>query len=230
MKRIGTIISVLAIANVLAFGGFVGWLGQTGRLSMERLAAVREIFRETVAMEKARLEAQAKQEQAEKEAAKAEPSGPARTSSELVAMRLNATDVDMQRIERLRREVEDLQRKLRRDQAMLDERAAEFAQERDAFNAMRERLKQIEGADQFRKSVELLETIKSADAKQMLDELLQQGSQEQVVSYLNAMDGRASSKIIAEFVKDGQSDVAAQLLEALRTRGLEPAGSGEQTE
>ncbi len=227
MKRIWTIIVVLGLANVVALGGFVGWLGSSGRLSVDRLREIRAMLTETVADEQKRLDAEA--EQAAAEAAAADdgmPDGPPRSASELVAMRLAATEVDMQRIERLRREVEDLQRKLRRDQAMLDEQSAAFAQEREEFRLMRERLAEIEGAEQFRKSVGVLESLKSADAKEMLDVLLTDGQNEQVVSYLNAMEERTRSRVMTEFVKDGQADLAADLLESLRQRGLEAVATG----
>jgi hypothetical protein len=228
VKKIWTIIVVLGLANVFALGGFVGWLGYSGRLSMERLRSVREMFTETVDEEQARLADE--EAQAAAAAAAADnglPEGPARNASELVAMRLEATEVDMQRIERLRREVEDLQRKLRRDQTMLDTKSAEFADQREAFAAMRERIAAIEGSEQFKKSVGVLESLKSADAKAMLDELLTSGDREQVVSYLDAMEDRTRSRIMTEFVKDGQQDLAAELLESLRTRGLQAVANGE---
>ncbi|KAA0216642.1 MAG: hypothetical protein DYG94_08990 [Leptolyngbya sp. PLA3] len=227
MKRIWTVLSVLALANVVALGGFAGWLAQTGRLSIERLRQVREMFSETVAMEQSRLDAEA-QALADAEKAKSkELSGSARSASELVAMRLNATEVDLQRIERLRREVEDLQRMLQRDQASLDEQVVSFRKERDAFNAMRDRMREIEGGVQFKKSLAVLEGVRATEARDMLGTLLQEGSKEQVVSYLNAMDERARAKVLTEFIKAGQPDVAAELLESLRTRGIETPADGE---
>jgi hypothetical protein len=142
-------------------------------------------------------------------------------------MRLQATEIDMLRIDRLRREVEDLQRKLIRDQQVLDAQSSQLKGDREQFEAMRARLREIEGEEQFRKAVVALETQKAADATQMLTELLDAGESEQVVSYLNAMDERARSRIFAEFVKDGKPDLAAQLLESLRKRGLEAAAVGE---
>lgn len=229
MKRIWTVLSVLALANVVALGGFAGWLAQTGRLSVDRLRQVRQMFAETVAMEQARLDAEAKAA-ADAEAARSrELSGSARNASELVAMRLNATEVDLQRIERLRREVQDLQRMLQRDQTSLDEKVGAFHKEREAFNAMRQRMREIEGGDQFRKSLAVLEAVKPTEARDMLSTLLKDGATEQVVSYLNAMDERARAKVLTEFIKAGQPDVAAELLESLRTRGLETPADGEAT-
>lgn len=231
MKKIWTMIVVLGLANVFALGGFVGWLGSSGRLSVERLRAIREMLTETVAEEKARIDAELALAAAAAAAADdGMPTGLPRTASELVAMRLEATEVDMQRIERLRREVEDLQRKLRRDQTVLDAQSADLQAEREAFLAMRDRLTDIEGGEQFRKSVGVLESLKSADAKAMLDEMLTEGDREQVVSYLDAMEERSRSRIMTEFVKDGQQALAAELLESLRTRGLEAVANGETTD
>lgn len=227
MKRLWTVIIIIGLGNVIALGGFAGWLGSSGRLNLDRVREIRMMLSETIAQEQARLDAQAAQ--AEAEAAAADdgmPDGPPRSASELVSMRLVATEVDMQRIERLRREVEDLQRKLRRDQSMLDEQSATLAQEREEFRLMRERLARIEGAEQFRKSVGVLESLKSTDAKSMLAVLLNDGQNEQVVSYLNAMEDRIRSKIMTEFVKGGQAELAAELLESLRQRGLEAVATG----
>ena len=142
-------------------------------------------------------------------------------------MRLEATDVDRQRIERLRREVEDLQRKLRRDQKILDSKANDFKKQKEAFSAMRSRLAAIEGQEQFRKTVDLVNTLKPADAKALLDVLLKEDQEEQVVSYLDALEERARSRIMSEFIKDGQQELAAQLLESLRLRGLEATTDGD---
>ena len=49
MKRVWTIISILAVANLLALGGFVGWLKTSGRLNKERMQQLRELFAPTIA-------------------------------------------------------------------------------------------------------------------------------------------------------------------------------------
>src|SRR5437870_2751170 len=51
MKTAWLIISTLAIANVLAAGAFIGWLGATHRLSLERIDGVKHVFARTVAQE-----------------------------------------------------------------------------------------------------------------------------------------------------------------------------------
>jgi len=212
----------------MAAVGLVGWLVLSGRLDIDRLAKVREMFSETIDEQTARQdEEEAQQREAQAAAENGLPKGPPRSASELVAMRLEATAVDRQRIERLRREVEDLQRKLRRDQSMLDSRARDFKEKREAFIAMRARLAAIEGQEQFRKSVDLVNSLKPTDSKVLLDVLLNEGQEEQVVSYLDALEDRSRSRIITEFIKDGQQDMAANLLESIRLRGLETVVDGD---
>ncbi|MEY3022983.1 MAG: hypothetical protein RIS86_2181, partial [Planctomycetota bacterium] len=55
MKTLLRLVLVLAIANLFAFGGFVGWLVGSGRLDAARLERLRAMLAETVAEENARL-------------------------------------------------------------------------------------------------------------------------------------------------------------------------------
>ncbi|MBX3322833.1 MAG: hypothetical protein KF757_07560 [Phycisphaeraceae bacterium] len=227
MKAMWNTLAILALSNVLAIAGFVGWLVSSDRLNMDRARTIRAMLTETAAEQAAREKAEKDRQTLLEAQADEGPTGPARSASELVAMRLQATEIDVLRIERLRREIEDLQRKLARDQQVMDVQGAQFMQDRQQFEAMRARIREIEGNEQFRKAVVALETQKASDAREILSELLNEGAVEQVVSYLNAMDERVRSRVLAEFVKGGQPDLAAQLLESLRTRGLEAAAVGE---
>jgi FAD/FMN-containing dehydrogenase len=229
VKKLQTLILSIVIVNAVAIVGFSGWLLYTGRIDRERVQKVREIFKETVDQEKVRIEIETSQkEEANRASAVGAPGRPPRAASELVAMRLEATDVDRQRIERMRREVQDLQRKLRRDQTVLDIQASSFQENRDAFNAMRERLAEIEGHEQFKKTVDLLNSLKSNETMSILVVLIAEKKQEQVVSYLNALEERSRTRVFAEFIKDGQQELASDLLESLRLRGLEAGVDGEK--
>ena len=55
-------------------------------------------------------------------------------------------------------------------------------------------------------------------------ELIKQGKQDEVVEYLAAMQLRKSAAILDQFKADNEVPVAAQLLEASRTRGITPEG------
>ena len=55
MKTLLKLVLVLAVANLLAVAGFVGWLFASGRVDGDRVTRVRDIFRPTIAEEQASL-------------------------------------------------------------------------------------------------------------------------------------------------------------------------------
>lgn len=213
-----TVITTLALANLLAIIGFTLWLVASGRISGERLEHIRTVFAERLEDEAARLEAEAA-EAAEAEAA-AQEAEAARmipiSSGDRLAMQSQYDSVMQQSLERTRRALEDMRRTIELERSKLDEDMAEFERERDAFNAMRNRIAEIEGDEQFRKALTLYQSLQPKTAADTLKELYDQGEVDQVVAYLNAMESRKASKIVAQF----DPPVAADLLERLRTRGL----------
>lgn len=225
MKAIWNIITVMALANLIAIVGFVWWLHFSGRLNSERVQEVRALLAETIADQAARetTEAAEAEDQAQQQAEVERMAGPPVTASETLALRIETSEIDQQRIRLLERQVKNLTETLARERRKLDADRAAFETDRDDFNAMRERIAAIEGDEQFAKSVGVLEALKSADAKETLGRLIVT-DREQVVSYLDAMKPRTRSKIVTEFVKDGQADLAAELLEEIRVRGLETVG------
>lgn len=226
MRTIWTIVAVVAVANMLGVGAFLGWLSATGRLNGERLGEVREMLRETVAAQKAREqkeaeEAEAKRLAAEEEAKKKEAP---LTASESLQIAGQSDELRRQALERMRRESEDLRRTLTREREEVDRALARLGEERAAFDAMRKQISDQEGSEQFEKALRLYETLKPDQTKAAFQALIDRGEIDQVVSYLNAMQGRAAAKVLAEFTDAG---VAADLLERLRTRGLEARSDKE---
>ncbi len=225
MKAIWNIITVMALANLIAIIGFVWWLHFSGRLNMARVEAVRTMLSETIAEQASREAAEAAEAEAkaQQEAEAARMAGPPVTASETLSMRIETSEIDRQRIERLKREVKNLTETLARERRKLDEDRAAFEKQKQAFEDMRARIAAVEGDAQFAKSVEVLNKLDPADAKKTLAQLLTT-DREQVVSYLDSMSDRARKDVIAEFIKDGQQDVAAELLEEIRVRGLKAPG------
>ena len=82
----------------------------------------------------------------------------------------------------------------------------------------RDQIAAIEGDAQFKKTVTLLESVPPARASEMLLQIIEQGAPEQATAYLNAMQTRTASKILAQI---GDPTLAADLLERLRVYGLE---------
>lgn len=220
MKGLWIIISTIALANFLAMAGLIGWLQMTDRLDATRLNEVRELFSTTLTDKEntaAALKA-AEEEAAKKEAEAIRAGTPPLSAAEAMVSERVQGEQQRQHVERLRREVEDLQRSLARERDELDEEWKRLRAEQDAFQVMRQRLAELEGSEQFERALRLYESLKPDQTQALLQQLIDEGNIEQVVSYLDAMQTRTASKVLAEF-KDPA--VAAGLLERLRTRGLE---------
>lgn len=233
MKSIWTLVSILAVAHLLALGGFAGWLVGTGRLDGDRLERIREILAEDPG---AGDEAEGDAENEADDDASLQTV--ALSTDDRIDLLMEGSQINRQRKERLRREMQDLQRSHQREQDRLDQERQAFEAERASFRAELERLQEIDGGAQFRKSVKVLESLRAGEAMQTLlavidgavivDEgaavapegaSVREDGMRRAVSYLNAMQERARSKVMGEFVKQ-QPDLAAELLERLRTRGL----------
>jgi len=98
-----------------------------------------------------------------------------------------------------------------------------------AWEAMRERLTAQESTEQFQKAVKGYQALKADVAKDLLMSLIDTGERGQVISYLNAMSERSSAKIINAFAQDNPV-LAADLLEGIRTFGIETPDQGPMTD
>lgn len=226
MKSIWTVLSVLAVANLLALGGFVGWLKATDRLSAERLTAVRGLFVETVAQQKAKADGEAAKAAADQKAAaeKAKEGQPPLAASDVLNIKLEQGKADLERVESLKREVQILRETLQRERGQLDADRLALKKERDEFERARKIVADTEGNAQFKKALATLEGLKPDKAKTALQQLIDAKQVEQVVAYLNSMQERTRTKIVDEFLK-ADPKVATDLLERLRTRGMQARAS-----
>lgn len=174
MKTLWNALCVVAIANLLAIAGFVGWLAQSDRLDMGRLREIRAMVSTTLSEERAAKEALAKAEEAAAKAAAAQARAdqPPLTASEQLAARLEATALDQQRMERLRREVQDLQGRVDRERTILDRERADFAETVRRFEASQGRALARAKDAQFRKAIETLESLKPKEALTLLRQMI----------------------------------------------------------
>lgn len=222
VRSLWLILAILAIAHVLAIGGFVGWLVATDRLDRDRVEKVRAILAQTITQEKSAEDA-AQKARVEAERAATEgalPEHGARTAAEMAALKLEVSEVDRQKIAEVKSQIDALRLAMQNERSQLDRERAAFEAERSAFEGMRQRLTEIEGATQFRKAVATLEGMKAEDARTTMAELVQRGEKEQVVAYLDAMDERLRTRVLTEFITRGDAPLAAELLERIRTKGL----------
>ncbi|MCE7972941.1 MAG: hypothetical protein DYG92_01260 [Leptolyngbya sp. PLA1] len=246
MKMIWNALSVLAVANLLGLLGFVGWLKADDRLNADRARAVRAVFGKTIAEEAAEAaKAQAEKEAGEKAAAEAKRRDqPPLTAEQRVALRLEATEIDRQRMERLQREVEDLRRVLSTERAALDRDRAAFVAEKSAFEAASAATRRALEDGQFQKTLGVLAAMKPKDAVGLLTQMLKgenfapagqvpalaaggaasttmapptSAGEDQVVSYLDAMDEKPRGRIMTELAKSDPA-LATRLLGRIRER------------
>lgn len=250
MKRVLTLIGVLAAANLLGIAAAIAWLAATQRLTAERIEAVREILHEPAPVERARLEAEARA--AEREAARQEaseeadplasvelPDAPPLPADRLVAMRRELMRAEEFRTQRLERENAVLAQTTRQIFRQLDQERKAFEAEKAAFERRREAIADLQGDRQFQAALSVLNSVKPGEAKAMLSEIIQgrAGSLsvaddpgmtglDRAVAYLDQLDEMIRGRVMAEFVKDSPT-VAADLLERLRTFGLAAEPSGD---
>jgi len=221
LKAFFLAISTLAIAHFIALVGFAVWLHQGDRLNAERIERVRGIFAQTITAEDAAVEKQARlvaqeQEHAQAAAIEANPPVPTATRMSLIG---DLDDLNLVTIERLRKESEDLRATIARERTQIEDARQKLADEREEFLRLREQIRESEGSEQFKKALQRYEGLKPDVARGVFQALIDEGETDQVVAYLNAMEARSSSKIISGF----PPDVAADLLERIRQRGVETA-------
>jgi hypothetical protein len=230
MKTITKAILVVAIFNLLAVFLGAGWLLSSGRMSKSRVLELTQLFDEPVAVDEAAVKAEAAALEKELEAQeKPLPAFPL-NADERTLVRVEMTQVDRQRLDRMKREVENLQASLRRERSLIEMDRKSLDSEIEDFDLMRARLADLEGGKQFKKSLSTLSGLKPKDAKAVISTLLNDSKKEEVVSYLSAMDGRIRTQIMGEFIKAGEEQLAADLLESLRLRGLETASDSDTSQ
>jgi flagellar motility protein MotE (MotC chaperone) len=224
MKSLWTVVSVLALANLLMLGGFVGWLASTGRLNRDRADAVRALFVKTV-QEEAAVKAEADAaagEKAKADAAAAKLAQPPVAAAERIRETQDAAELSGQSRHRLESDIRSLQTFLVRENERLQAWEKELQAKQAAFETEQKRVRETSGSDQFKKAMATLAGVKPKEAQSILAELLAQNKHDEVISYLDAMEERTRSKVLAEFNKTDPR-VAADLLERLRTRGIASA-------
>lgn len=244
MKSIWTILSVIAVANLIALLCFAGWLRLTDRLNMDRVRAVREVLSPTLIDETAKKKAdEAAAALAIAEAKeKSRREAPPLTAEAALTIRDQAAELERQKVRRLEREVADLTTALDLAKSQFLSAKSEIEKERAEAKAAMEA---GESSPQFKKTVGVLEAVKPAEARNILAQMLvdagvpnasgsapkpTESGLKRVVGYLNAMQDRTRAKVVSEFQKEDPA-LAADLLERLRAFGtvVLPNSRGAQT-
>jgi hypothetical protein len=223
MKRLWNIISFIAVVNLLSLVLFAAWLAQSGRLNADRVNAVRDLLSPTIAAEEAAAAAEqaeaAREELAAAERARKEnPPLPSTAQVRQASLTRDQTEAALARVGE---ETARLRGQLDARAAELDRREQAFRTARAAWLGSIEAERQRRTDEQFLQTVRQYESAPAKIAKAWMMELVDDGGEEQVVAYLDAMNARAASKILREFKTAEEAALATELLEKLRTFGLE---------
>jgi len=230
MKNLRSVVAFTALVNLLALGIFAGWLGGTGRLSLERVRAIRDILAVPVAEEEAAA-ARAAAEAAARAEAAAETDRrerPSLDSDSMVRMAGMTRSVEEASVRRIEDEAERIRRDLARREADLARREQRLADDRAAWLASIEADRTRREDAAFTATVARFEALKPDAARAMLQRWVDAGELEVAVDVLMAVDERNAAKVLGSFADEAGRGVAFQLLDGVRRRGrlLDGAGAG----
>ncbi len=220
-KLLWPAVSIVAIANLLALLGFVGFLVATDRIDRARLNRIRTILAVTIAQEQAA--AAAEQEAAAQEAARAKREAETDVANAGVEAReaqfRSIAQTQDEILRRARRDVQAIEQLIALRLAEVERREAELtAREAEVAKAI-ERDAALARDEQFRKTVTLLSGLKAEDLKAKVDVYLADGLHDFVVDLLVALPSRSASKLLSLYADETENRLAAELLLRLRERG-----------
>ncbi|MBB6430741.1 hypothetical protein [Algisphaera agarilytica] len=229
MKSLLAAFIILILIHLILAVGFVGWLKASNRLDGERVQAVVEMFKPTIA-EVDQLKAEAEAAEAEAAAARDQlmrlesvAKGP-QTLEDRLAQNFEADEFDLHRLERLNAETEAIRRRLDQDKALIAQEWAALQEQQAIFEEMvKVRTASMRDED-FDRAVKTLEQLPPKQAKGVVQQYIADGQMEEVVDYLAAMQLRKSAGILKAFKSEEDIPQAAEILEQLRTRGKDPFG------
>lgn len=223
MRTLLTSFILVLLVNAVALGGLVAWLGTTDRLSRDRVKQAVAVFSTTL-QEEAANDAQAEEtevavrEMAEKAMRLEQVSGGPVTPEARLDGILRVDEKQKALIERQKKESQALQRQLTTQMRMVEAKIAELDAKRQAFDeAVAAQLGEMQDED-FKEAVGMLQGIPPKQAKAIFQELLKDGGQEQVVSYLAAMEQRKAAGVLKAFKQPNEVAQATELIEMLRQR------------
>ena len=221
MRTLFTAFILVLVINVLALGALAGWLGATGRLSRDRVREAVAVFNNTIDEEQAQeAEAEKAAEEAQALAERAlrmeqVAGGPVSPEARLASLQI-VDEKQRALIERQKVEAEALKHQLDAQRKLIETRIAELEEKQQLFEAsVAAQIEEMQ-QDDFKEAIAMLEGISPKQAKAVFQELLSSGAQDQVVSYLSAMEERKAAKVLKEFKLPNEIDQAAMLIEELR--------------
>ncbi|MFA7237467.1 MAG: hypothetical protein WC058_11430 [Phycisphaeraceae bacterium] len=226
MKTLFKIAAGVAIINVLAAAGLLGWLIGTHRMNRARVDKVAAIFSPTLEQEKAREEEETKKAEELKTQAQTQARLSGLDGSGSAAERLveeqQRNELLLRQLERTRQDIKSLSDNLMLTRTRMEREKSELLTARTELTVRLDEMEKRLNDAGFKKAVALYESLPAKQVRAMFDDLMTRGKTEEVVAYLEAMQPRKAAGVLKEFGADaGTVARAVELTERLRARGSE---------
>lgn len=212
-KLYGTV-AALALAVVLAGGGFVAYLGFTGRLTGARVEQIAAVLRGEYDHSAAGPTVPTAEV-----AAPAVEAPRAPTAEEVRELR-KREHLEMLEAERAARDLEAQRRLL--DQALqhVMQEHERLATERAEFARQREKIKEVARDEGFQKELEIVMNLQPRQAKEHILRTWQKEPAD-AIRLLNAMDEGAVKRVFEQFRTPEELKIQTDLLEQIRLQGMD---------
>ncbi len=213
MKRVLNVIVLTLALNFLVLAAGVGWLYQAGRLSRDKVSAIKAIVFPEPA-----------EAQPDKAASQAPTTRPLLKLEELVAERAGrpaaeqlehireAFDARMTQLERAHRELTNLQGQVQLAQMQIDIDRKKLDADRAALETQMREAQRLAVDQGFQDSLSLYTTLPAKQVKTIFLGL----SDDIVVQYLQAMESRIAAKITREFKTPQEQQRLLKIMELMR--------------
>ena len=219
MKTTWKFLSIICFMICITMIGGVSWLAMSGELNQERIDALRLAWNGSVSEDRGQLVDEAGQ--------KSEPEG---SSERILAIREAAHREQTVDGQLLAQESRIRRRQIDVALTQLAEARKELEAEREAFEIIKrasvQKPKLRDQQEQFRRSVQLIESAQPLQAKIWLLRMIEDDRFEDAVAVLDAMRERSASRVLREFNSAHEMELAGKLLESLGRYGTSLQSSG----
>ena len=221
MRTLWNIVAFLSVVNLLTLAMGGGWLWWSGRVDTERFEEAKAIFMDPIAVvEATRIETIAKEAQFQADTLEERRWGQLPVSSVRAideSERWSDLGVTMQASLEAQADALLLVLNTRYEMLAASHEVREVAV-RKAEDVLGARLARQDDED-FRAMAATVSALRDRDAMAILMSYISSGDEAIVVSVLAVIDEDRRTKLIAEFVKEGQEALASRLLMELRDQG-----------
>lgn len=221
LAKLFNTVATLALATVLAGGGFIGYLFGTGKLNTARVELVADVLRGQ--LDELPDPHAVVTTQPTTQAAREAPRAP--TEDEVRELR-KREHLERLATERAVRDLEAQQRLL--DQALQHvlQEQEKLALDKSEFAKQREKIKVAAHDEGFQKELELVSGLAPRQAKEHIVRLWEKQPAD-AVRLMNAMDEGRARRILEQFKTPAELSIQTDLLEQIRLQGME--GNAEQS-